>query len=533
MQASDSVNSSKSSILKSAAAMSMGTFLSRILGMVRDMVIAAYFTLTVKDAFVVAFRLPNLFRRLLGEGSLAASFIPIFVEYLALNKGMDPENPNTVNRARELANAVFTLLLIITGVLTALGLIFMRPIMELLVSGDGYQSVEGKLEITVQLARIMFGFVFLVTLYAFLMSILNVYKKFFVPAVAPAIFNLVCIIFSVLPPFEFVGDQLAWGVLAGGVAQLLIVVYPLVKMKEMPSLTWHLGSRGVRVFFKNLLPSILGMSVLQLMTLFNTNFASRLPEGSHSYIYFADRLLEFPLSLLSVSLGVALLPTLSELFARGEKQKMIELSQKQIRFLLFLSLPCTVGFFLLAEPIVKVIYGYGAFSANDVQQTADVLRIYSFLLIFTGVHRITVPNFYAIKNTWLPAVTSVLSLAIHLFVADWAVEHYGLQGLVGSTTFAGLLNLLMLLAAYKYYFGAIGYGSIFKSVIHLVPSLAVMGAAAFYLNLYALVVTGSHLLALVLAIGLAVVLFFGVNLLVRHPDSQGIMAILKRRLKKT
>ncbi|MEK6555511.1 MAG: murein biosynthesis integral membrane protein MurJ, partial [Bdellovibrionota bacterium] len=318
MQASDSVNSSKGSILKSAAAMSFGTLLSRILGMIRDMVIAAYFSLTVKDAFVVAFRLPNLFRRLLGEGSLAASFIPIFVEYLTLKKGMDANDPGTQDRARELANAVFTLLIIITGVLTALGLIFMEPVMKLLVSGDEYQNVPGKLEVTVQLSRIMFGFVFLVTLYAFLMSILNVYKKFFVPAVAPAVFNLLCIIFSVLPPFEFIGDQLAWGVLAGGVAQLIMVVLPLMKMGEMPSITWHLGSRGVQMFFRNLLPSLLGMSVLQLMTLFNTNFASRLPEGSHSYIYFADRLLEFPLSLLSVSLGVALLPTLSSLWAQGE-----------------------------------------------------------------------------------------------------------------------------------------------------------------------------------------------------------------------
>lgn len=531
MQASESVKTSKNSILKSAAAMSLGTLLSRILGMVRDIVIAAYFTLTVKDAFVVAFRLPNLFRRLLGEGSLAASFIPIFVEYLNEQKEKGQFAGEVSDRARELANAVFTLLIVITGVLSALGLIYMRPIMEVLVSGEGYQAVEGKLDVTVELARVMFGFVFLVTLYAFLMSILNVYKKFFVPAVAPAVFNLVCIIFSVLPPVRFDGDQLAWGVLAGGVAQLLMVVVPLVKMQEMPRLTWHLGTRGVNLFFRNLLPSLLGMSVLQLMTLFNTNFASRLPEGAHSYIYFADRLLEFPLSLVSVSLGVALLPTLSEMWARGEKEKMIELSQRQVRFLLFLTLPCAIGFYFLAQPIVQVVYGHGEFSAQDVEQTASVLQIYSFLLIFTGIHRVTVPSFYAIKNTWLPAVTSVLSLALHLFVAQWAVDTYGLRGLVASTAFAGFVNLLLLLAAYRFYFGAVGYGPIFKSVFHMLPALLSLAGLCTFGYQFLIDLIGAPLVAVAVTIGLSVPLYFGINQVFRHPDAEPVIGIFKRRFK--
>lgn len=528
MQVGDS--KPRPTVLKAAVFMSLGTLLSRIFGLVRDIVFAANFPITVKDAFVVAFRLPNMFRRLFGEGSLSASFVPIFVDYLTEKQGEKPED--VLLRARQLADAVLTLLIIFTGVLTALGIIYMEPIMRLLVSGAEYQNVPGKFELTVKMAKIMFGFVALVTLYALLMSILNVYKRFFIPAVAPAVFNFILIIGALVPDFEFHGDQLAWSVLIGGVFQLIMVVFPLVKIGEMPRATLHLWSHGVKLFFRNLIPSVLGMSVLQVMTLLNTNFASQLPEGSHSYIYFADRLLEFPLSLISVSLGVALLPTLSEYWARGDKAGMLAVAQKNIRLLLFLSLPCTVGFYFLSGPIVEVVYMRGAFTQKDVETTAMVLQIYSLLLIFTGFHRVTVPSFYAIKNTWLPASTSVISLTLHYFVASWAVEHYGLAGLVGATTFTALSNLTMLLISYKFVFGHIGLPSIFKSVAHMTPSLIAIALFSPFAYKVLNDVTG-RIVALTVAIAGAGVLFFFINTALSHPETSAMTAILKRKLKRS
>lgn len=517
-------------VLKSAVFMSLGTLLSRIFGLVRDIVFAANFPITVKDAFVVAFRLPNMFRRLFGEGSLSASFVPIFVDYLTQKEGESRDD--VLPRARNLADAVLTLLIIFTGVLTAIGIIYMEPIMRLLVSGDEYQNVPGKFELTVKMAQIMFGFVALVTLYALLMSILNVYKRFFIPAVAPALFNFILILGALLPDFQFHGDQLAWSVLIGGVFQLVMVVFPLVKMGEMPRATLHLWTHGVKLFFRNLIPSVLGMSVLQVMTLLNTNFASHLPEGSHSYIYFADRLLEFPLSLISVSLGVALLPTLSEHWARGDKEGMLAVAQKNIRLLLFLSLPCTVGFYFMSRPIVEVVYMRGAFSETDVATTAMVLQIYSLLLIFTGFHRVTVPSFYAIKNTWLPAVTSVLSLALHYFVASWAVETYGLPGLVGATTFTALSNLTMLLISYKIIFGRIGLWPILKTVLHMIPSLVAIGLFSPFAYEILKEYTG-RIIALGVAIAGAGFLFFIINTVLKHPETTSLTAILKRKLKRS
>lgn len=516
-------------VFKAAVFMSMGTLLSRIFGMVRDMVFAANFPITVKDAFVVAFRLPNMFRRLFGEGSLSASFVPIFVDYLTQKEGETRED--VLPRARNLADAVLTLLIIITGVVTAIGIIYMEPIMRLLVSGEEYQSVPGKFELTVKMSQIMFGFVALVTLYALLMSILNVYKRFFIPAVAPALFNFILIVGALLPDFQFHGDQLAWSVLIGGVFQLIMVVFPLVKMGEMPRATLHLWTHGVKLFFRNLIPSVLGMSVLQVMTLLNTNFASNLPEGAHSYIYFADRLLEFPLSLISVSLGVALLPTLSEYWARGDREGMLEVAQKNVRLLLFLSLPCTVGFYFLARPIVEVVYMRGAFTSKDVDTTAMVLQIYSLLLIFTGFHRVTVPSFYAIKNTWMPAVTSILSLTLHYFVATWAVANYGLPGLVGATTFTAWSNLTMLLISYKIIFGRIGFGPILKSVAHMVPSLLAVGFFSTYAYALLTPITG-RVIALGIGIAGAGVLFVAINSWLKHPETDAFVAVVNRKLKR-
>jgi putative peptidoglycan lipid II flippase len=510
------------SVLKSAALMSVGTLLSRVLGLARDTVMAALFPRMITDAYVVAFRLPNLFRRVLGEGSLAASFIPLYVEL----KQKNPED------ARRLAAAIFSLLALVTGLLTVLGTVFMEPVMAYMVAGEGFQSVPGKLELTVSMARIMFAFLFFVMMYAFLMSLMNAHKSFFIPAMAPAALNICLVISSFLPRFQFQGDQLAWGVFAGGVLQLLLVAWPLKSWQLLPALTTRLAVPGVGKFFRTLLPSLLGMSILQILAVLNVYFASTLPEGAHSYIYLADRLLEFPQSLLSVSLGVALLPTLSELWARGQRSEMVMTTQRHVRLLLALSLPTAMGLFVLAHPIVDVVYRRGQFSVADANATADVLRIYALVLVFAGIHRVTVPAFYAAKNTWFPAVISAVCVVVHFFVADVATREMGLLGLVGATLLSGVLNLGLLTGGFRFYFGPLGLGRMLRSVGHLLPALAAMFFLAGVLGPVgdlAGLGLGRYLdlLIRVLVLGGTYIL---VAVLLRHPETLEVVGLVRRRV---
>ncbi len=222
----------KSSFGAAAFAMSAGTMLSRVLGFIRDAVLVGIFDRTVTDAFVVGFRLPNLFRRLLGEGALSVSFIPIYLESLK----KDPD------KAAKLSSTVFTVLFGLTSTLLLFGILYMPEIMNLWVKDpQGYAAVPGKMELTIQLSRIMLGYLVLVTSYAFFMSVANSLGYFFWPALAPALFNLLVIIFSLLPGFRFHGDQLAWGVIAGGFAQLIVVAILLKKVHAFPGI--HLGLR--------------------------------------------------------------------------------------------------------------------------------------------------------------------------------------------------------------------------------------------------------------------------------------------------
>ncbi len=518
------------SILRAAAVMSLATLSSRVLGMVRDMVMAALFSRMVSDAYVVAFRLPNLFRRILGEGSLAASFVPLYVE--ATNRDRA--------EAQAFANSVFSMLAVLTAVLSVLGTIYMDVIMSHLVGGESYMQIEGKFELTVFLARIMFCYLFLVTTYAFYMSVANAHKIFFWPALAPAGFNLVTIISAFMPEWRVFGDQLAIGVTIGGVLQIAMTIAPLRRLHVLPVWTFKWAARGVSSFFRQVLPSMLGMSVAQLLGILNVNFASHLPQGAHSYIYLADRLLEFPQSLLSVSLGVALLPTLSELWVRGQRAEFLAVAERHTRLLMTLSLPAAVGLYALSLPIIRVVYGRGQFGEADVWATAEVLTIYSLVLVVTGLHRVIVPCFYAVKNTWLPATNSAVCLIVHYFIAGWAVEHYGLPGLVGATAFTGALNLAVLLVSFKVLFGELGVVSFCRSTLWLVPSLIVVWASAQVANelmvktflAVGLSLTLAQVGGLGVAILLAVILFFGVNRLVRHPEANEILGLVTRRVLK-
>ncbi len=437
----------KKNIFNMAFIVGGGTFCSRIFGLIRDVLLASFFSRFTTDAWLVAFRIPNMFRRLFGEGSMQASFIPVFVELIS--------SKNT-GEAKKLVNVVFSILLIILITITILGIIFTPEVIGWLTYGQNYSSIPHKVDVTIDFARIMLSFVVLVCMYAFFMSIQNSFEKFLTPAFAPTLLNLAIIVFIFLPSewFSVEGSNLAWAVIAGGLLQLMVVIPYVYKLGFLPKLDFDLRFVHARRVFLKFLPSLVGLGVLQLTVLVNTRFASTLPEGANSWLFWADRLLEFPLSLVAVSMGTALLPVLSNYYAKGDLHKLSSTVQEGLRQVLFLAIPSGVGLFVLSDLLVSTIFMRGNFTEHDVYNTSLVLQVYGVSIIFYAAIRVLQPVFYAIHNVWLPALVSAACLGIHITMAGFFIDRAGIQGLVISSAIAAFINVLLLLMAYRFLVGS-------------------------------------------------------------------------------
>lgn len=520
------------SVIRSAASQALGTFSSRILGFVRDAVMFALFSRGVTDAYVVAFRLPNLFRRLLGEGSLSVSFIPVYVDARARSR----------EQGEHLANAVFTIALALATIISLTCFVYMDQIIRFLVDDPhGFASVPGKVEQTIYLARIMIFYLMLVTTYAFHMAIANTLGHFFWPAIGPTLFNFALIIFTILP-FEmgrYAGSSQACGVIAGGILQVALVSWVLIQEGVLPKLTLRVGGADVARVFRNLLPGFFGLGVFQLMTIVNTKFAAHLSEGAQSYLYAADRIMELPQALIAVSLSAALLPRFSELHARGERQDFLAEANESVRSLFYLSLPAAVGMFVLALPISEVLFMRGSFTLNDAVGTAEVIRIYAFLMFFSSWSRITGPAFFALKNTWLPAVVAFFVLLVHIALAPLVIARFGLQGLAGATAVSAFINIFVLQVMFRTLIGPLGFFPILKSITRLVPGLAGLGIFCYFiyplsedLLKVAMPIALARTLALGGVIGVAIFIYFYLTVLTKSESSERVFSLLRNRLMK-
>lgn len=458
-------------VLQRAFSVSSGTLTSRILGLLRDMALGALFDRSVTDAWTAAFRLPNFFRRLLGEGSLSVSLIPVFLEAQA-------EDPSGA-RARNFANALYSMTLVLLGVLALIGIVFIEPLFRLLLS-EPYALHPEKWTMTLRLGRIMFGFVFFVSTYAFYMGLLNILGSFGLPALAPALLNVSMLIFTFMPAGWFArpGDGLAWGVLLGGFLQAAVLWGSLRARGYLPRWSFQWRSSEMKRFWRRLGPGLVGMGVLQFFTLVNLHFASSLQEGAISYIYWADRLLELPLSLISVSLGTALLPTLSQAYSAGQKQFFQEIARESFLMNSFLAWPAAVGLYLLAGPIVEALFFHGKFSHADLRATTSVLQIHAVSLILISWSRVLMPLYYAAGNAWYPMGASLSSLLVHVVLAPSLMDRWGLEGLLYSGIFAAGINTLILLVGLSRHSVSLGAGALLKPLLKIFTAGAVMGLVA-------------------------------------------------------
>ena len=487
---------------RSSFFMFSGTLLSRITGFVRDMVIGYAFTRTETDAFFVAFRFPNFFRRFFGEGALTVSFIPVFTECLyekSDSQGSEPQPDSkkknhsafsssipevNIISARNLMNSIYTLVLIAVSSLTVLGIIFMDVFINWMFGSYAFAQVAGKIEMTVYLSRFLFAYLFLVVTYAYYTAVANALKKFFIPALAPAVFNL-CIIFSVfiIPQniLNYPAEALALGVLAGGVLQAVMVALVLIRLKFLPQMTLSLTSAHLMTVLKKFLPAVIGVGGFAIIGVLNVFFAGWLEEGAHTYIYYADRLLEMPRSLIAVSMGTALLPALSKLSALKRNESLLDLAAHQRDIMLYIVLPCSLVLFFLGEPIVKMLFERGRFAFTDVQQTSEILSLYSLLLIILSCNQMFSTCFFSIKNTWCPAFAVSLSVLAHFIFSIILIPVWDLNGLIWAMVFSSLVQLLFLLFSYPKLIGPLYLKRTGLRVLKNTPFLLLFALCLYYL----------------------------------------------------
>ena len=459
-----------------AGLMSIGTFLSRILGFFRDLLIANFFSKTETDIFFVAFRFPNFFRRLLGEGAFSASVTPALTEHLE-RKGKEETG--------RLHNSLFSLLFCLTVVLTVFGVFFMESIMYFLFEGSAYASIEGKLEKTIVVGRLVFTYLFFVSLYSYFMSVAQVFGRFFLPALAPAFFNISLIIFAWTPKdwWPFPSLSLAWAVIAGGALQLLPVLFELFRLKLFPRFYFRKNSELLKIG-RRFLPGMLGLAGLSLIGLINVYFAGQLEEGANSYIYYGDRLMEFPRALIAVSIGTALIPELTRQYTINSLLELKKTANYYLNFLLFLTLPCAVVFFFQSELIIQFLFGRGEFDQTSVMQTAMVLRVYTVVLVFSSLSRVLSSCFFAINKNWFMVISSILFVLFHFFLAQFMTPLYGLKGLVGATAVSSVLYFLILTACLFYLIGKIDFKPLLTLLLNTMPGLLVLSLCLVFIPFF-------------------------------------------------
>ncbi|WP_374243368.1 murein biosynthesis integral membrane protein MurJ [Zoogloea sp.] len=423
-------------LLRALATVSGMTLLSRILGFVRDFVVARAFGAGVEtDAFFVAFRLPNLLRRMFAEGAFSQAFVPILAEYK--NKRGEAETHRLVNHVAS-ALGLVVLLVSIVGALCAPLIIF--------ATAPGFSNDATKFDLTVQLTRITFPYIFFMSLVALAGGVLNTWSRFAIPAFTPVLLNLSFIGMALFaaPYFDPPVLALGWAVFIGGLAQLVLQLKPLAQIGMLPRFSLDFSDPGVRRILKLMAPAILGVSVSQISLLINTVFASFLPSGSVSWLYYADRLMEFPAGMLGVALGTILLPSLSKMHADKNPTEFSALLDWGLRLTLMLTLPAALGLALLAVPLITTLFYHGAFGASDVLQTRTALVAYSAGLAGLILVKVLAPAFYARQDVRTPVKFGLITLAVTqlmnlVFIGP--LQHAGLALSIGlaSCINAGML----------------------------------------------------------------------------------------------
>lgn len=419
-------------LLKSLAAVSSMTIVSRVLGFIRDAIVARYFGAGMAtDAFFVAFKLPNLLRRIFAEGAFSQAFVPILAEY----KSQQGEEA-----ARTFVAYVAGLLTLVLAVVTVIGIVA-APII-ILITAPGFTEPVEKFELASLMLRITFPYIFLISLSSLAGAVLNTWNRFSVPAFVPTFLNLSMIGFTLFatPYFNPPVLALAVGVVVGGVLQLL---YQLPYLKQIGMLVLprlNLRDSGVWRVLKLMGPAILGVSVAQISLIINTIFASFLVSGSVSWMYYADRLMEFPSGVLGVALGTILLPSLSKSFSKGDYKQYSDLLDWGLRLCFLLALPSAIALGVIAKPLISTLFEYGKFTALDSEMTRQALVAYSVGLLALILIKVLAPGFYSRQDIKTPVRIAIVTLILTQLMNLIFITHLKHAGLALSISIAACFN---------------------------------------------------------------------------------------------
>jgi putative peptidoglycan lipid II flippase len=507
---------------RSAFVFGTGTLTSRILGLIRDVLVNSILPMDMRDAWTAAIKLPNFFRRLFGEGGLSVSFIPVYV-------GLSEKGQ--VDRAQALANGLFTLLLSLALLITGLLWVYMDSLIPLWLSGKGFTEVQGKMDLTILMARLMVPFLFFITLFAYFMAILNSHRRFALTGFAPLFLNvsIIVVLWFYKDHSRLLAPASCLAVVLGGFLQAFFLLPGLWQLGQIPQPSLRIFTRDVKTVLVKFVPTFFGVGVLQVLSLVNAYFASNV-RGGVNYFYVSDRLLELPLSLIAVSIGTTLLPTLSKHWSEKSLESFLEVLARQLSLFYFLAIPSAFGLWFLGTDIISILFKRGEFLASDVEVVSGIIKIYCLTLLAAGSLKILTQSLYAIGDTLTPALISAAGVLIHIFLAPFLMSLYSLNGLALSTALMTLLNGGLCVYFIHRRIDILPWKEIGKNISQCALAASVMGSGLYGLT-YVTWRTGTafDFLSLVVLVAVAAGLYFGMASFLGVKQLDAVMKRLRKR----
>ncbi|MEW6571756.1 MAG: murein biosynthesis integral membrane protein MurJ [Nitrospirota bacterium] len=467
------VTDGKGRIAKAAGIMSVATLISRILGYVKDMILAGFFGATgIADTFFVAFRIPNLLRELFAEGSMSSAFIPVLTEY---------QTKYGAKEAKRLVRITFTFIVVFVGLICITGIIFSPVIVT--VIAPGFLSMPEKFSMTVLLTRIMFPFLLFISLAALVMGTLNTSRVFFTPSLAPAWLNVTVIIMVILvaPAVKEPIVAVAAGVAIGGFVQFAFQLPSLFKKGYSLKPEYGFRHPGLKRMSVLIAPATMGMAVAQINVFVSTILASFLTEGSITYLYYSMRLIQFPVGIFGVAMGMAVLPTLSEHAVKGDFEKLREDLIFALKLLFFIAVPAMIGLIALREPIVNILFQRGKFDHEAMIGTAQALLFYSVGIWSIVGGRVITASFYSMQDTKTPVKVAMISLTANALLSVILMKYLQHSGLALANSLASGLNFFMLYFFLKKKIETAGGKRIIVSFVRALAGSVVMGIIGWML----------------------------------------------------
>ena len=515
-------------ITKVATVIGTGTLLSRVLGFFRDMVIANFFGAGMAaDAFFMAFRIPNLWRRLVGEGSLTISFIPVYTEYLT---------QRSEEETRKITHIAFTIAGVILLILTLLGILF-SPILIRIIAPGWFTQYPEKFQLTVTLNQIIFPYIFFMGLFALCMGILNSRRHFFAPAIAPIFLNISIIVsvFLFYHTFKIPVMTLALGVLVGGVIQFLFQIPFLWKKRITFRFNFNFRNPAIKRIGLLMVPGLIGTGLYQINTFIDMIFASFLPSGSVSYLFFADRLMEFPLGIFAIAIGTASLPSFSGLASQGKMEELKETLYFTFRLVSFISVPAMVGLIALKTPIINLLFQRGLFDYSATEKTAFALLFYSVGLWAIAGSRIIAPAFYSLQDTWTPTKIALICLGANVIFRAVLIFPLMHGGLALATSLSSTLNLILLFRKLGPKMGGIDIRKNIQSLLRIFLCSLPMGLAAYLICSIGNWTTtgngGEKVLILFTGIVIGLGIYLACSYWVKNEEMLFLLKMIKRKRK--